>query len=561
MLTTLRLWLSACALSLATQPSWALDNPSFEYPGGGVAEDVRHTMLKIEGVPGGWVADQWREPFAPFECAVDESAARSGRASVRLSSDDLWAKMGMSTEAQLPVGRYRVRLWARCQPGGKALLCMRGGDDWLAMREVGEEWTECECTAVVSEPQVLEVRTEYRSCRSVWIDDASVEAVEAPVFRYVRDRRPHPPRTLLFSPLAIEDLRRDAAVWAQRGFGGFLLDRIMSDWSSNVWEADGEAATVGEADATFRALEACNEACAPYGIRNFIKVAFYSELPLWTDDEGWARAAENFRQCAIMARDTGCAGIALDTEYVSKQYNPRWEGYTYQGYTEEELRRAAGQRGRQIVEVMLSEYSEFEFLLLPEGPFWYGPLHDDLFRGLLGAMVEADAPGGLHLLAENSYSMRDYEALVELGDSLGRMVKWGQPEAVLRYWERRCSVALEGYPLGYYRKIVDAEGKMVGYGGRKEIFDDEVVGSTADRGPRFPLEDFRQMMAGLSAGSGRYNWIYAHGATWWPTEGELEVEGKTPREVEQARARRAVANLEEYYAIVRDHYLMAADEG
>ncbi len=63
-------------------------------------------------------------------------------------------------------------------------------------------------------------------------------------------------------------------------------------------------------------------------------------------------------------------------------------------------------------------------------------------------------------------------------------------------------------------------------------------------------------MAGLSAACKKYNWIYSHGHVWWPTPGELEVEGKTPREVEQARARRAVPNLEEYYAIVRDHYLM-----
>jgi len=40
----------------------------------------------------------------------------------------------------------------------------------------------------------------------------------------------------------------------------------------------------------------------------------------------------------------------------------------------------------------------------------------------------------------------------------------------------------------------------------------------------------------------------------------LEIEGKTPREVEQARARRAVPNLEEYWAIVREHYLMAPAE-
>lgn len=545
-------------LTVLLPPASVLVAPGFEKSGGGVAEDVSHTLLNVNQVPAGWLADQWRQPFVPFECAVDKAVFHSGAASVRLSSADLGAKIGLYSEQQLGSGRYRVSLWARCQPGGKALLRISLGKGWLSLREVGEQWTECLWTGIVDKPHELEIRAEARTTSAYWIDDVSLEPTPQVVFRYVRDTRPSPPKTLLFSPLTLADLTADAEKWAERGFGGFLLDRVMHDWSSNVWAADNDPATVGAADATFQALRACNEACAHYGIHNFIKVAFYSKLPLWTDEAAWAQAAENFRQCAIMARDTLCQGIALDTEYVAEQYDPRWDGYTYQGYTEEDLHRAARLRGRQIVQAMLSEFPEMEFLTLPEGIVYYGPFYEDLFRGMLDGVVDMNAPGGLHLMTESTYSMTDYEALLEVPQSLRVLVTWGQPERIARYWDEKCSVVLGAWPLGYYRDIRDKEGGFAGYGGREDIFGDEVIGSYADRGPRFPVEEFRQQMAGVSAACTRYNWMYSHGAVWWPTPGQLEVEGKPPREVEQARARRAVPNLHEYYAVVRDHYLLEA---
>lgn len=551
------------ALAALLQPAPRLLNSGLETPGGGVAEDVAHTLLTKGAVPAGWAANQFREPFAPFECALDTSVFRSGAASARLSSEDLGAKIGLDSQQPLTPGRYRVSLWGRCEPGGKALLSISFGGEWLGPREVGDEWTECVWEGNASKTledvyRVLEIRAEARTKPTYWIDDIGMAPLPDLVLRYLKDGRPNPPKTLLFSYLAIDALRADAAKWSERGFGGFLIAGVMSDWQSDVWAADGDPSTVGPADGTFQALRVCNEECARYDIRNFIKVAFYTELPLWTDGAAWAKAAGNFRQCAVMARDTLCAGIGLDTEYVGQQYDLDWEGYTYQGYTQDDLHRAARLRGRQVVQAMLSEYPDMEFLTLPEGMMYYGPLWDDLFGGMLDAMVEADAPGGLHLLCEDSYDLTDYQALLQLPQRVTALVTWNQPEAVVRYWNEKCSVALGGWPLGYYRKLYDEQGERTGWGGRLEIFGDEDIGSGADRGPRFPLEKFREQMAGLSAGCRKYNWIYAHGEVWWPTPGELEVEGKTPREVEQARARRAVPNLDEYYAIVRDHYLMTA---
>ena len=125
------------------------------------------------------------------------------------------------------------------------------------------------------------------------------------------------PHTLLFSPITLEYLQDTAADWKATGFDGFLLAGIMRNWSDDIWAADGNVTTRGDNDKTFQQIKACNDKCRKQGItENFIKVAFYSHVPLWTDDAAWQKVNENFRQAARFAKQSGCRGIALDIEYV-----------------------------------------------------------------------------------------------------------------------------------------------------------------------------------------------------------------------------------------------------
>ncbi|MEJ2703524.1 MAG: hypothetical protein P8Z79_13890 [Sedimentisphaerales bacterium] len=324
------------------------------------------------------------------------------------------------------------------------------------------------------------------------------------------------PHTLLFSPITPEYLQDTTAEWKVTGFDGFLLSRIMHDWSSDVWATDGDATTRGADDQTFMKVKACNDACRKQGITdNFIKVAFYSHVPLWTDDAAWEKCNENFRQAARFAKTTGCRGIALDIEYVGEQYNLDWDGYDYQGYTRVELRQAAVKRGRELVRAMLEGYPDMVFLTLPEGIRYYGPLATDLFVGMVKGMAEADAPGGLHLLTEHSYKMVSTLGLIHYVYSLETKILSNLDESTAKYWKRECSIALGGWPLGYYRDIRDEKGNRIGYSGRVEKFGDRLVGSYADKSSNYSPEDFRNQYAGMLLGSGKYCWIYGHGATWW----------------------------------------------
>ncbi len=324
------------------------------------------------------------------------------------------------------------------------------------------------------------------------------------------------PKTLLFSPITPEYLQDTAADWKATGFDGFLLAGIMHNWSDDIWAADGDVTTRGENDKTFQRIKACNEQCRKQGItENFIKVAFYSHVPLWTDDAAWQKINENFHQAALFAKLSGCRGIALDIEYVGEQYDLDWEGYDYKGYREADLRAAAVKRGRDLTRAMLQSYPDIVFLTLPEGIYFYGPLATDLLVGMVRGMAEVDAPGGLHLLTERSYKMVSTIGLIHYVHGLGSDILKNLDKPTARYWRSNCSISLGGWPLGYYREIRDETGKRLGYSGRVEKFGDKIVGSYADKTSNYPPEDFRSQYAGMLLTAKRYCWIYGHGATWW----------------------------------------------
>ena len=360
------------------------------------------------------------------------------------------------------------------------------------------------------------------------------------------------PHTLLFSPITPEYLQDTAHEWKATGYDGFLLANVMRNWSDDVWAADGESRTRGENDQTLQRIKSCNEACRAQGItQNFIKVAFYSHVPLWTDETSWQEINENFREAARFARMSGCRGIALDIEYVGEQYALDWNGYDDAGYTPAQLRRAAVKRGRDLVEAMLQSYPDMVFLTLPEGIYFYGPLATDIFVGMVQGMARADAPGGIHLLTERSYQVVNTLGLIHYAHRLESDILDALDKSTASYWKRKCSIALGGWPLGYYREVLDEDGNRLGYSGRAEEFGDRIVGSYADKSGNFSPKDFREQYAGLLLGSRKYCWIYGHGSTWWYfTEADVTRYGSVSNSTLPADRQ-----LDAYKAVVREKWM------
>jgi hypothetical protein len=336
------------------------------------------------------------------------------------------------------------------------------------------------------------------------------------------------PKTLLFSPISPEYLKATATDWKITGFDGFLFSHIMSSWKNDIWATDEDSTTREKNDMTFQRVKSCNDVCRKQGIKdNFIKIAFYDFIPLWTDTNAWEKFNRNFFEAARFAKMSGCRGIALDIEYMSEQYDMSWEGYDYKNYDESQLHHAARQRGIELIAAMLESYPEMVFLTLPEGITFYGPLAGDFFYGMVTGMAEANAPGGIHLLTESTYDMTSTLGLIHYAQNLEQKIIHRLDEFSLNYWKKKCSLVLGGWPLGFYRKILDKNGEFLGWSGKEEKFDNKIVGSYADKSNRFSPEEFRNQYAGLLLGSNKYCWIYGHGATWWQfSKEESEKYGK-----------------------------------
>jgi len=310
---------------------------------------------------------------------------------------------------------------------------------------------------------------------------------------------------------------------ANMGFDGILIGGIMSNQTSDVWAADGDPSTTGEADETFQTARRANMASRRAGVtRNLLLVAFTGQLPDWWGDPAWQKIHSNFRQAARFARAAGFAGIAIDSEYVGEQYRYSWPGYTYDRYTVGDLRRMARLRMSQMAAAMYDEFPEMVLFLV------HGidaPIPDAMFAGWVEEAARRDAPGGVHLATEGTYDACSVPFILAEAVHHFRVVEQRlSPKAIL-YWRKRCGLSPGGWPLQV----------------------DQDFDRKAFKRARLSPEQFRAMMAGLNMASAKYAWIYPNGPSWWQaTEDEVRQ-----YHLSAWTALPPVLNVESYYSIAR----------
>jgi hypothetical protein len=557
------------ALAASANPPWAapdrsvpLSNPGFEEVGEGAVDAftrnglVRPEGATILGLPVGWHVYQWGSPQeSRFAVAVQKGSGHSGESGLRAENLEASAKGGVYTHVKLEAGTYELSVWARAPEGQTARVAVYLGTAYSPPMKVGDEWQHLVLQNALGEATdraEINLQNASGAAGVVWLDDVALRRVPGVRYELTPDTRPERPRTLLFSPMNANYLRETAAQWGERGFRGFLFDGVMASWPSDVWAVDGDPASRGEDDKLLQEVRACNDECRRHGIdSNFVKVAFYDELPDWFDDAAWAKLTENFRQGTRFAKLSGCAGMAIDTEYIAQQYNPGWEGYAKAPRPLPELKAKVRERWRTVIAAMLTEYPQMVLLTLPEGMLYYGELYWDLFTGMLQACADADAPGGLHLMTEGTYHMTAAAALARYPERVDTTIAEECPAPLVAYWRSRCSVALGVWPLGYYRAINDAAGKFVGWAGKKETSGDKVIGSYADKSEWYPVSKFGEQMAGVSTFCPKYNWVYGHGAVFWQwTEPELAKYQQCAHKSASNATLPTVPNLAEYFAVL-----------
>jgi len=308
-----------------------------------------------------------------------------------------------------------------------------------------------------------------------------------------------PPLRLMFDGrIRVNWLADHADYAAGLGFDGILIGGIMDNQGSDVWSADGSSRSVGEDDATLQDARRANAACRRAGLtHNFIKTAFTGKLPGWWDDLGWSKIHSNYRQAARFARAAGFVGICIDSEYVGEQYHYLWPDYTYDTYTAADLRAKVRSRAAELAAAMYDEFPDMEFFLVHADD---APLAWELLAGWVEEAARRDAPGGVHLGTEGTYTACSVaHILAHVIDRIRLTAEVLSPQA-RAYWRERCGVSPGGWPMWFGDD------------------DDHAV-----RTPRVTARQFRAMMAGFDMAAAKYQWVYPAGATWWCASAE-EIE-------------------------------------
>jgi len=335
----------------------------------------------------------------------------------------------------------------------------------------------------------------------------------------ILDPEPGRVRTLLYGTPPFDYVADTAEEWAVKGFAGFIRPDVMPGWQVDVWETADGTRIAGERNPKLRACRRMNRKLREAGVSdNFIAVPFSKRLPDWFDGDGWRGLCENFRQAARFCRIAGFTGVALDDEYIEEQLGLNYSAYREPGYPFDRLREQARLRGRQIQRAMLDEFPDMVTFHLPETYSIEGELAKDLFLGYLDMLAEADAPGGMHVLPECTYFQTNAHWIAMYGYGLDRVLiddLTAMEPRLGEYWKRRCGIALGQAPLGYLRFIRDAEGKRIGYGGRKEVFGDQIIRAGEDKSGNYSPKVFHETHAACRMASRRYTWIFSGGPVWW----------------------------------------------
>jgi hypothetical protein len=307
------------------------------------------------------------------------------------------------------------------------------------------------------------------------------------------------PKTILYS-VGVDELLADAEEWSRRGFNAFFLTGISGDWSTDIWGADGEPWTLGHSDKNFQKVQQAAQLCRSLDCEIYLTMAF-GRLFDWFDDTAWSRIEDNFRQFAIFARDSGCAGIAIDIEYIHAQYHYNWEGYDYSKITRRDIPTMIRKRMTRVAQVMYDAFPEAPLLTFPEGGFGLGSI---VHAAWLEEAARRNAPGGIHICAEYSYRRPNPRYLFGHAWLNHRFMHEILSERGQRYLREKCSFAEGLWPFG-----IDPEDY---------------------HGAAPSLEEFGQAYAATLMVGRRYNWIYSHDAR--PAMLGRESEKYSPKDLE-----------------------------
>ncbi|MCE5306673.1 MAG: hypothetical protein LLG20_03430 [Acidobacteriales bacterium] len=240
---------------------------------------------------------------------------------------------------------------------------------------------------------------------------------------------------------------------------------------------------------------------------NLLGVYFGGEGPWPSEqtllgDAGLAKLREEFATLGRTAKSLGFRGVSIDMEYAERRYELVHPSWKYNGYTTEDLTRAAYRNGEAAIASVLDEFPGAVVAVLPGDLHHFRPLGREFMRGVFAEMARRDASGGLHLASEYTYCLGDplsTLATARLEDPLVAKIATTRQAS---YWKRRCTVAPGVWPF----HMVETGGKDYPVQPWKK-----------------EIAELREQMALIRAVAKRYVWTFTSNPIWYIHSPEIEA--------------------------------------
>jgi hypothetical protein len=256
------------------------------------------------------------------------------------------------------------------------------------------------------------------------------------------------PKTLLWNYVNLTELQKNAKVWHDvKGIDGFIFCCVSDNDMPTApprWTSGPESVS-----SIYRKLPETVRALRAAGIEdNFVHAGTADPEWNWFDPARYEKIVPTFRQLAKIAKESGCVGVAIDTEPYSCDkllWNP--DGYPAEKLPE--LKKRIRTMGADIIEAILSEFPEAQILVVIEGSYiavQNSPAYKlfDLWIDFFGGMISRQPANGITVVSECGYAMKDPLEIARLCGNVEGTLKQaflGQDKD-LEYVRFKCSVAM-----------------------------------------------------------------------------------------------------------------------
>lgn len=248
-----------------------------------------------------------------------------------------------------------------------------------------------------------------------------------------------PLETLIWTYTDFKQLRENAAEWHdKKGVDGFIFCYVNQKgpprWDSG---ADSVQHIYAELPQTIAALKKAGIGA------NFVHAGMDDPTWTWFDEARVAKTIETFRALAVIAKNSGARGVAIDTEAYSgsKMWDPR-------GYSEAERPLLAAQirkTAAAICAAILEGFPDAEILLLPEGAYialensWGGELVYEHWIDYYNGMASVKPAKRLTIMCEMSYHWTDP---IQAANMVGKLRGFVQAKTEDALFWRQCDIAV-----------------------------------------------------------------------------------------------------------------------